>query len=929
MNNNRFVNDPKLVQRASTLSKQCLQAVSVPPDVVHLNMSKFYGQSWTQRDGVRELLQNYFDGLARVAVALDLAPIIRHQYVLDGQSDDDPDHLRINSWLRVGGSDRDESSSRWLLLGQICSDLEDGNKPQLKISLINRYTSLQPEILRLGTTNKASSKVFAGRFGDGMKLGVLALVRDRIRVQHYTAGFCWNWKMIDDELRVQIRRDKNVLSDNSDNAAVDWQHGRGDTCVTISAVDRGLDELLLLQHYPAISETFCDDETRAATVVPLDHHLSVFDVRQAHLLLDDLYSGGLYVSLIFVATYLPLLANFGFSDPKLRDNLSSDRSMANNRDISAAFSRRVRAALPKMLPSTFDSVYDLVANAADADGNTFDTIWRSLLEWGGASGPWKCKFVDIFRQRHGGAAYPHALPLQMEIIERDLGRAAIKVSQCLYDVLTSNPEESGFWPLGDAVKHEFVSSASVPIRPALLAKIDRFMRSLWREADVQSLQPHTSAARFITARDTHINCQVFLLKDRGQKAQICIAQSLLSQCEEQQQMLHEHNQIDQRMSPTMHLLLLLMPLVVEQLPSHKKIDMATQMRLHNLVFDIDRNNSDNNNQIAVEAPLNAKMLPIADDNSDDSSDDDNSANTSDDGVSKSYAQEERDVSSDDNQPTNRASWSEEFDDGGNEFAQYSEPDVDRPVNDDGVYAKSNSSNRSVSRRSSIDSVDGGFYIKGYSSLARVMEKFDALKRVKKPALECDSRVSATGKRRQNDDDEAASHSAEQAEVDVAMTAAAQKKPPGVSKKRKLAEKAVGASKRRSLRAGKGLAAKRAPVTRTLATVVDDWHEQLRRAVQYNLGRGERPITVADCIVAIESFPYFDVMHRNCNLLSVCYNGRNAQFRQLFEFLMGRAEQDGCTSGTIDMYRDLPVSASWTSASCCETTENDYTLPTWQ
>ena len=62
---------------------------------------------------------------------------------------------------------------------------------QNKLLLVNKYTSLHKRILLLGYTKKSQKREVIGQFGEGLKIGALALVREGGIVSMETSDDRW------------------------------------------------------------------------------------------------------------------------------------------------------------------------------------------------------------------------------------------------------------------------------------------------------------------------------------------------------------------------------------------------------------------------------------------------------------------------------------------------------------------------------------------------------------------------------------------------------------------------------------------------------------------------------------------------------------------------------------------------------------------
>ena len=129
------------------------------PTYVPLSLTETYCPSWGTWEGVRELVQNAHDG------------------ALEGGG---------HSWRRTpDGSFACHADS-----GKICATIAHAND---RLVLVNHAVGLTRKALLLGASQKADSTLAIGQFGEGMKVGALALLREGRQVEMATRGELWRW----------------------------------------------------------------------------------------------------------------------------------------------------------------------------------------------------------------------------------------------------------------------------------------------------------------------------------------------------------------------------------------------------------------------------------------------------------------------------------------------------------------------------------------------------------------------------------------------------------------------------------------------------------------------------------------------------------------------------------------------------------------
>ena len=140
---------------------------------VPLSLTEDYCPSWGVWEGVRELIQNVHDG------ALESGG---------------------TTWSRMAVS---VSQGESFACGNMASITYDRTRQRLV--LINRSVGLQRRVLLLGSSQKADSLHAIGQFGEGMKVGNLALLREGRRVEMLTGDEHWHWtRRVDDAFGVRV-----------------------------------------------------------------------------------------------------------------------------------------------------------------------------------------------------------------------------------------------------------------------------------------------------------------------------------------------------------------------------------------------------------------------------------------------------------------------------------------------------------------------------------------------------------------------------------------------------------------------------------------------------------------------------------------------------------------------------------------------------
>lgn len=114
---------------------------------VELSISSSYLNHWTVYDALRELFQNSFDRA------------------------------------------KEDEAAGWF------KDVEPTDSGKIKLTIGNKNTALHKRTLILGETSKANNKSAIGKFGEGYKLAILVLLRNKVSVSIRTADERWEFQL--------------------------------------------------------------------------------------------------------------------------------------------------------------------------------------------------------------------------------------------------------------------------------------------------------------------------------------------------------------------------------------------------------------------------------------------------------------------------------------------------------------------------------------------------------------------------------------------------------------------------------------------------------------------------------------------------------------------------------------------------------------
>ncbi|XP_077997612.1 uncharacterized protein LOC144450773 [Glandiceps talaboti] len=151
--------------------------------IVHLNLTSRYASSWGTWEGIREFIQNWHDGIydaseEELEQRLYKTQIVNFHCVTENQNE-----VVYNAKVQIG-------FGRPEIYGSLHYDI--CNK---RLTLVNRKISLQKKILLLGYSSKSKHKDVIGQFGEGLKIGALALVRQGRYITMETNSERWKFAL--------------------------------------------------------------------------------------------------------------------------------------------------------------------------------------------------------------------------------------------------------------------------------------------------------------------------------------------------------------------------------------------------------------------------------------------------------------------------------------------------------------------------------------------------------------------------------------------------------------------------------------------------------------------------------------------------------------------------------------------------------------
>ncbi|KLO11258.1 hypothetical protein SCHPADRAFT_930061 [Schizopora paradoxa] len=338
-----------------------------------LNISIRYTPTWGFDEGVRELLQNWRDGLLEIPG--------RHISIVDVSIEFND--LKPRSGTKFEFNAYDNSNPRQLL-GKISfhSKVSSNGAEKSTLEIMNRFITLDKEHLSMGDSSKKFKHEFAGGHGEGMKVGINALLRAGFKVDFFTNHHKWHWNHLHgQELRVNFSKPKG----KKDAARV--SDGNLYVVVKGEAMSHAFFDRFLFLRIPAEDERICPVKPAEAG-------------RLGSILLDKKYSHKLYVAGIFVQEHQGGNGlHYGYDIPKFK--LTRDREATNSYKLGEAICNLWNNLLPTSAParSRFLELFEVSPSCLDISNaeytitqDTAKVLLRDLKD--AHPGIWFCSTVD-------------------------------------------------------------------------------------------------------------------------------------------------------------------------------------------------------------------------------------------------------------------------------------------------------------------------------------------------------------------------------------------------------------------------------------------------------------------------------------------------------------------------------------------------------
>ncbi len=222
---------------------------------------------------------------------------------------------------------------------QNARDAEIQNDAKMTVDFVNgtlrienEGAALTRENLLLGQTSKADDRRTAGHFGEGMKIGILALLRQGLVVRIRTGSEVWTPQIVHSE-----KFDADVLAFDITGGREDKRRVRVEVGGGALSADTWAD---LKDKFLFLGRTTKDDRVQTA---------------HGTLLVAPRFRGKIFVKGIFVSSKLELPYGYDFTDVET----DIDRKMIDSYDLATAIRKLVSDAVecqPGLLGSLVDSI---------------------------------------------------------------------------------------------------------------------------------------------------------------------------------------------------------------------------------------------------------------------------------------------------------------------------------------------------------------------------------------------------------------------------------------------------------------------------------------------------------------------------------------------------------------------------------------------
>jgi len=174
------------------------------PQRISLSLTASYAPSWKIWEGLRELVQNWHDGLLSADLASKAAGVTPSTATASLEFSSKPAADATTSRFAATRAGQEVGWCEYI-------PAED------KLVMVNRGVGLGRQVLLLGYSKKAQHHDVIGSFGEGMKVGAVALLRRGLRLRIFTKSEVWTFELAVDPnfgervLTVETARRPEVL----------------------------------------------------------------------------------------------------------------------------------------------------------------------------------------------------------------------------------------------------------------------------------------------------------------------------------------------------------------------------------------------------------------------------------------------------------------------------------------------------------------------------------------------------------------------------------------------------------------------------------------------------------------------------------------------------------------------------------------------
>ncbi|XP_077997341.1 uncharacterized protein LOC144450572 [Glandiceps talaboti] len=280
-------------------------------NLIPLNLTSRYAHNWGTWEGIREFIQNWHDGTYDASDnEVQLNPLAKEQTVtFPCTTEDDEKVVYTANVTFVTNVPKPYGTLHYDVVNK-------------RLTLVNKEVCLQKKILLLGYSSKSKHKEVIGQFGEGLKIGALALVRQGRYVTMETNQQRWKfalhpYEQFGGELGLVVIESRSERTNQSEHQEFVFppcpvKLDVADTSVSIS---------------PVSPEEFRECRERFLFLTPPKHCVTT---ELGTLLLDEMFSGDLFVKGTFVVNLKDqnLVTGVNFSDVKLDRDRNAVQEMS-------------------------------------------------------------------------------------------------------------------------------------------------------------------------------------------------------------------------------------------------------------------------------------------------------------------------------------------------------------------------------------------------------------------------------------------------------------------------------------------------------------------------------------------------------------------------------------------------------------------------